>query len=720
MMAYDRNGQWRNLDTLRDLQVPTYLAAYGDPRVVSINMFAYGRELPIAACVHGGTHCHPELKTPHRLIGERVLGMPIAGAGNGPRTLRVRAFDDGGASAIDSVSVSVSNLALVTQIEPTGTIVDPQPPYFWRKVDGATGYSLRVDGPSGTVLSESVPADACAGEVCVARPEASLNEGAYRWWIQAAFATGVGGWGGGLAFARVDPAPCPPSEAPVPGGPSGTLGAAAPIFSWSAVPGAESYTLYVLDASDDSVVLRETALTETSFTPDAALPTNVDLRWKVKAESACGPGPYSPSVVFRIADGPCPPGAAPAPLAPSGPVSTATPTFTWTAVPGASSYTLYVLEVSDESVVLRQAGMFGTSFTPGSPLPADTGLRWKVKAESACGPGPYSPSVGLVVRVPTAEVAGGGSLSSNRDRLFRDWAERKYEPDVCGAWLRLDPSQQGVFLTITHRLWEPTVLASGRRALTHVKALYSIRGWSRPGKCGGGDWNRLFMSTDLPLHEAFVSAAKGRLGALPVLGNDDHWRESRDLGGLLPPDFNAAHAPFNATAETDFGGPRAQVHFFEHPPDARPVCRADLGCAHDALMLEMDQDYNFGHDSATECPYDGGQTGRQKYISGHAGVDYAWQPIECDPARATYPDGRCEPLTEDCGTSPLDCPCPDGTSCASNGLGDFVCRPPGECVVDGFCDPSAEDCDSCPSDCGCAEGMACMGGLCRFEGPPLP
>ncbi|HZM83719.1 MAG TPA: hypothetical protein VFC19_49000 [Candidatus Limnocylindrales bacterium] len=85
MQAYARNGRWLNVDTLRDLQVPTYLLAHNDPRVVAITMFSYGRG--------SGTREKYDLTTPHRLIGERILGTPMPRAGDGPRTLAVKASD---------------------------------------------------------------------------------------------------------------------------------------------------------------------------------------------------------------------------------------------------------------------------------------------------------------------------------------------------------------------------------------------------------------------------------------------------------------------------------------------------------------------------------------------------------------------------------------------------------------------------------------------------
>jgi hypothetical protein len=66
MMSYDRNGQWTNIPTLADLQMPAYLKAYDDPRVTTLLMFAYARP--------GGARQHPSLKAVHEQIGAAILG----------------------------------------------------------------------------------------------------------------------------------------------------------------------------------------------------------------------------------------------------------------------------------------------------------------------------------------------------------------------------------------------------------------------------------------------------------------------------------------------------------------------------------------------------------------------------------------------------------------------------------------------------------------------
>jgi hypothetical protein len=84
--------------------------------------------------------------------------------------------------------------------------------------------------------------------------------------------------------------------------------------------------------------------------------------------SACGvesrPGSPPPSYASgadALLPGPCPPTAAPTPFGPSGPVATLRPTFAWSDTPGATSYTLYVLDAVD-TIVVRQTGLTVAEF----------------------------------------------------------------------------------------------------------------------------------------------------------------------------------------------------------------------------------------------------------------------------------------------------------------------------------------------------------------------
>jgi hypothetical protein len=184
---------------------------------------------------------------------------------------------------------------------------------------------------------------------------------------------------------------CPPPAAPTPFGPSGTLEPwdDRPTFTWSAVPDATVYTLYVIrDTPYEEVVLRQVDITGTSFTPEESLPHGVQLHWKVKGVG-CEEGEYSTDLYFMIGPPCTPPQGPPTLIGPIGQLDEDEnpPTFSWTAVPYAESYNLWVMDPSDEFVVHEQ-GVDGTSFTPWEPLPEGIELHWTVKGVNECNFGP--------------------------------------------------------------------------------------------------------------------------------------------------------------------------------------------------------------------------------------------------------------------------------------------------------------------------------------------
>jgi hypothetical protein len=101
-MSYNRNSSWTNMDTLRDLQIPTYLLTYNNPRVIAIRMFAYSRPSG-----NQGARENPVLKTPQIMVGEKILNVINPYSGQGRRTLMVKVFDASGDCKTDSVIVNV-------------------------------------------------------------------------------------------------------------------------------------------------------------------------------------------------------------------------------------------------------------------------------------------------------------------------------------------------------------------------------------------------------------------------------------------------------------------------------------------------------------------------------------------------------------------------------------------------------------------------------------
>jgi WSC domain-containing protein len=283
-------------------------------------------------------------------------------------------------------------------------------------------------------------------------------------------------------------------------------------------------------------------------------------------------------------------------------------------------------------------------------------------------PGPIALLTGLWLAL--AGMAGADSLDSNLNRLFETWRARNM-PSVepCTAWRAgLDQSQRMVFLTITHRLTHsrlsPVAVPpnsfiaplkdayqpDGRTPLDNIGAVYAIAGGHGPvagpgdrGSCGGSDNNRLFMSMSYPLWLAFCLANvthEGNPGPLLDPANNRAWRDSSDLGG--------PHDPFEASDETSYGSPRGQVHFwparlnaegtYQVPPEpaSTPIYRRGVEGITDPYMVEMDQDYNFIHDSNPLC-----DDFLETYVQNHGNsgpepINLNWEPAACRASAPGY------------------------------------------------------------------------------------
>ncbi len=178
-------------------------------------------------------------------------------------------------------------------------------------------------------------------------------------------------------------------------GPSATTTDPRPTFSWAEVPGATSYTLYVLTIPEDGRAVYEPGLTGTSFRPPSPLELNHDMRWKVKAEAPCGAGLYANGQPFRVVGGAsCPPTVAPELNGPSGIIHDVAPWFCWSNVPGASEYVIALLYAADDGgYVFGHADSTDELCINLGPLPVNTPMRWKIKTECDERYGPFSPSV---------------------------------------------------------------------------------------------------------------------------------------------------------------------------------------------------------------------------------------------------------------------------------------------------------------------------------------
>jgi hypothetical protein len=168
---------------------------------------------------------------------------------------------------------------------------------------------------------------------------------------------------------------------------NGSIGVSAtPTFTWEESFSVETptYTIQVsIDPGFVTLIINQSGLTTTSFTPGAALSAGTVYYWQVLAVRSSGSvvSMDAPSsfTTFSATPGPFTM-IAPANLAMAVPITTS---FSWNPSAGAASYNLQVAtDLAFTALVVDQTGLTTTSFTPASPLTASTVYFWKVTAVS--------------------------------------------------------------------------------------------------------------------------------------------------------------------------------------------------------------------------------------------------------------------------------------------------------------------------------------------------
>lgn len=170
--------------------------------------------------------------------------------------------------------------------------------------------------------------------------------------------------------------------------PSGSISTPYPLYRWSAVTGVDSYTLRVVRESDGAVLHQQTYAAAAvcsgatcSVNPQVFLPAG-GYRWWIQMKLATRPGPWSESLAF---DTKLP---APTLIAPGDGYQSSTPTYQWTPVDGAQSYTLRVGGSTnvDETYGPEVCTSGICTVTPGTSLESG-GYNWWVYATNEAGAG---------------------------------------------------------------------------------------------------------------------------------------------------------------------------------------------------------------------------------------------------------------------------------------------------------------------------------------------
>src|SRR6185437_2475279 len=193
-------------------------------------------------------------------------------------------------------------------------------------------------------------------------PTALTNGTTYSWSVVATNAAGSTA-SAVASFTTVAALPSAPSGL----SPSGATGVSVtPTLTWSASSGATSYGVYL----GSSLVA---TVNGTTYSP-TALANNTTYSWKVVAINAAGSTTSAVVSFTTVAALP----SAPSGLSPAGATCiSVTPTLTWSAGSGATSYGVYI----GSSLV---ATVPGTSYSPAA-LANGTKYSWKVVATNSAG-----------------------------------------------------------------------------------------------------------------------------------------------------------------------------------------------------------------------------------------------------------------------------------------------------------------------------------------------
>lgn len=266
-------------------------------------------------------------------------------------------------------------------LEPKGRTTDSSPTIRWTGVNGGETYELRIHNRSTGENNFVRVKDIAALSYTVN----DLPVGRYRASVRAQNPLGEFSlWSGPRDFQVV--------TRPTALTPTGSFFDKQPLFTWDELDGADNYEIRVhklLSGGDPGqkvlnyirLVVPNGAVTygspyDTSDGVRSNLP-NSGYRFWVRGVLDDGLlTEWSQPLSFAVGGQPT--------LDEIGTTSDRTPTFTWHEIPDAERYILRVRDVTDNSIVLREGQLTGTSFTPTDPLPRGTFRAW-LRAVSGSG-----------------------------------------------------------------------------------------------------------------------------------------------------------------------------------------------------------------------------------------------------------------------------------------------------------------------------------------------
>jgi len=285
---------------------------------------------------------------------------------------------------------------------PTGNITDSFPDFGWTGDTFAATYTLWVN-------------NATTGTRVIYRtsyPETSyvhfnpLADGVYRVWVKAYNAIGeASAWSESVDFTIRAPL----AVAPTITGPVAVSGNTSPRITWNAVSDAAKYDLWVDNLSTGAAqFIRQSSISrQTPYFDATNLPQGTFRAWVRTANGNNVFSQWSLPYTFTI-DIPVP--STPTMTAPTGTngngiVTTANPTFRWTAADRAVKYDLWVNNITTgQAQIIRQTSLTTTEYVALNNLPQGNYRAWVRGINSANEVGEWSTALAFVLDEPTPTV----------------------------------------------------------------------------------------------------------------------------------------------------------------------------------------------------------------------------------------------------------------------------------------------------------------------------
>ncbi len=354
-----------------------------------------------------------------------------------------------------------------------GSVVETLRPTFqWDAVTGAEGYNLQVS--KNTLFNNLLLNVNLSSAATSFSPKNDLpNNSVLYWRMRTKHSTyGPGGWTTPRSFITGDPPTIPSPQKPRNNKLTDDY---TPLLLWSTVtvPSGLDLAYYHVQIDDTSKAFGSLVVDDTSVTNrlqpwidvGTALPGGLDpahtYYWRVRACDTPDGGAtfycsaWSKAFALRttverpVLLTPGQSESSPPPI----PVETdSTPTFDWNDVPFAARYTVQISRQPNFRKIWRVVHTTNSEFTPSKPLPRDTTLYWRVRAEKVrYGPGPWSATwvfqSANPPRTPVLKKPAARSLVTTYTPQFRWSVSRVYGSTSFGYYL-IQIAKDSTFTTV--------------------------------------------------------------------------------------------------------------------------------------------------------------------------------------------------------------------------------------------------------------------------------